>query len=328
VTPSLRRVPGTDLDQGMFMASGSLRGLEPGRREVLDLTVGRGAETLEPLAAFKDLRWLCLERVEDVNLLPLTGLTLESLECRDLTGVDLGPLAAMTTLRSVSLTGLHDCPVPGRLVLPGSLERLEIGSLGGDAGNIAELVRAIEWPVLENVRILSLTGTPDAYVDADLSLVRYLPRLESVLVRSVRHRGAAPSPLEPPFEGLSAALRWISFEPVDREAALAVLRVRFPGAELKIGQWVEEDETVEPWTVRAPTSDVPEWATYGSIADLPAFHDYEEEYEAMQAARKLIRAADPALARRLDFDPESNGTGISAPTHRDLLKALEIIGAR
>jgi hypothetical protein len=35
---------------------------------------------------------------------------------------------------------------------------------------------------------------------------------------------------------------------------------------------------------------------------------------------------DPALLRRLDFDPEANGTGIAARTREDLEAALRILG--
>lgn len=71
------------------------------------------------------------------------------------------------------------------------------------------------------------------------------------------------------------------------------------------------------------------WLTYGSLADAFADRDppvdFETEYDALGAARKQIRAHDPKLLARLDFDQESSGTGIAAPTREDLVRVMSIL---
>jgi hypothetical protein len=46
----------------------------------------------------------------------------------------------------------------------------------------------------------------------------------------------------------------------------------------------------------------------------------------LKVARRRLRESDPALLRRLDFDPEANGTGILARSREDLEAALRILG--
>ena len=46
----------------------------------------------------------------------------------------------------------------------------------------------------------------------------------------------------------------------------------------------------------------------------------------MDYPRSRLKAADPALEKRLDFDPESSGTGIMASSREDLEAALRILG--
>ncbi len=55
------------------------------------------------------------------------------------------------------------------------------------------------------------------------------------------------------------------------------------------------------------------WHTYGSLWEAFDGRYRGSEYDALQAARRLLRRAAPALLRRMDFDPEADGTGIFAP---------------
>ena len=74
------------------------------------------------------------------------------------------------------------------------------------------------------------------------------------------------------------------------------------------------------------------WLAYGSLIDMPAIADAPDpdaiastEYDALGVAEATLRTADPALLDRLDFDPESSGTGIEAPTREDLERALNLL---
>ena len=77
----------------------------------------------------------------------------------------------------------------------------------------------------------------------------------------------------------------------------------------------------EPWT---PIGFDGGWTVYGRLVDVLAEHG--SEYDAAEAAEAMIAAADPALHARLEFDPESNGTGINASTREDLVTALALLG--
>ena len=54
--------------------------------------------------------------------------------------------------------------------------------------------------------------------------------------------------------------------------------------------------------------------------------DDETEYDAIETATAKLRAVDARLLERLDFDHESDGTSITAPTREDLERTLEILG--
>jgi hypothetical protein len=86
-----------------------------------------------------------------------------------------------------------------------------------------------------------------------------------------------------------------------------------------------DPEPTTPWAVKQ-LSDGSRWVTYGSLLrGEDGAHD-DSETDACRRARTRLRAADAALLRRLDFDPESAGTGISAASREDLQRALTILG--
>ena len=80
------------------------------------------------------------------------------------------------------------------------------------------------------------------------------------------------------------------------------------------------------WVFLPPESSVREWSTYGSLWDAMDAGDDETEYDAMKAAMAKLRAVDPQLLASLDFDHESDGTGITAPTREALERALRTLG--
>src|SRR5689334_5096536 len=119
----LRRIPNTDVEQGAFMASGSLAGLRPPRTPVrsLDLRRVSGRDALAPLAQLDELADLTLEYCIDVDLAPLASLPLDTLEMRWIRDTDLGPLADLRRLTRLSVVHPRDCTVPPQLRLANSL---------------------------------------------------------------------------------------------------------------------------------------------------------------------------------------------------------------
>ena len=138
----------------------------------------------------------------------------------------------------------------------------------------------------------------------------------------VWHRGPEPSPLEPPFTGLTKTLRRVSLDAWEPDALRAALEEYLLVASVMVVQRYEP-ETHEPWAI---DHDDDEWVTYGSLWEAMDAGDDETEYDAMKAAKRMIRSADPKLLARLDFDHESDGTGIAARTREDLERALGILG--
>ena len=79
------------------------------------------------------------------------------------------------------------------------------------------------------------------------------------------------------------------------------------------------------WAILPPEGSVREWSTYGSLWGPMDAGDDETEYDAMKVAMAKLRAVDPRLLASLDFDHESDGTGITAPTREALESALRIL---
>jgi hypothetical protein len=326
----------------MYDLSGSLDGVVPGRRVVRDLEVrrldGRGTQGLEPLVAFGDLRHLTLERVSNLSLAPLEHLALESLRIEVAGGLDLGTLAPPATLRRLTLFDLDEnCAVPKSLVLPSAFERLTvIETRAGHTGAVVQaLLGAVDWSRLSGLESFDvrLGGLHDIEpIELDLSFVDSLPDLIYLWVTGVHHRGPGPSPLEPPFEGLSRKLRRLIFDADDpdaiRPAVQAYLGV--PVSPLTEGISVRQRRPYKPprpaWAILGPADGSGVCHVYGSLADAAGMTSDQTETQALRGARRRLREADPKLLRRLDFDPESSGTGISARSREDLERALRILG--
>src|SRR4051812_31566562 len=126
---TLRKIPRTD---GLYVISGSLDGVVPGRRVVKWLEAngidGAGTEGLAPLEAFGDLERLELERLRNVGLGVLGRLDrVDTLTLRNVGGVDFGTFAAPPRLRSLGLSDVdEDCAVPDRLTLPDDMEDISL----------------------------------------------------------------------------------------------------------------------------------------------------------------------------------------------------------
>ncbi len=109
-----------------------------------------------------------------------------------------------------------------------------------------------------------------------------------------------------------------------RELQRALERL-LPGRSISVRQRSAWKPGRGPWTISRFDD---EWITYGSFWDAADGFDGETESAALAVARRRLRAKAPALLKRLDLDPESSGTGISAPSRRDLVRALRILGIR
>jgi hypothetical protein len=332
----LRRLPGEYYGHRPYRISGSLDGIVPGRRSVGRLIVGRfgpqASEGLAPLRAFSDLRELELEWALDVDLEPLTALALEQLRIADGRGIDLEPIARIATLEQLSVIAPADCSVPSCWPLSPRLRQIMLIARNGDARFISDAVSAIPWSQLRSLEGLALMGEA---CRVDLGFLEALPWLRYLDVRGILHAGRDGSPIVPPFAGLPGGLLGGLIEVPDDEAAgRAWLAHAGPpeghdqrGLGFRALHWpTEEARNARPWAIREPDLDGDPWTTYGSLHHAGQGQDGDTETDALRAARSRLRAADPALLRRLDFDPEANGTGIYAHSRADLEAAIELLG--
>lgn len=319
-----------------WRVSGTLDGVTPPEYSTVRvLYVSRlrtdTARGLAPLAAFTDLRSLYVEHAYGLDLSPLAGLPLEQLSLTYVRGVDLTPLAALPALRDLNLFDLRDTTVPTPFVLPPALESFGVSNDGWKetGAPVKALIDAIDWTRLGALRSLGLRVgglEPLEPITVDLGLLRSLPRLEYLdIVTGVLHRGVLPSPLAPPFDGLSRRLRTIRIEALRPSKVQRSLERRYPRAAVGVSRRTRYEPGHGSWTLYRSGGS---WHTYGSVWEAFDGRYGETEYDALGVARRKLRRADPALLRRLDFDPESAGTGISAPTRRELVRTLEILGIR
>jgi hypothetical protein len=337
VAGGLRKPGGRYGPEGTYAASGTLAGITgPGRRTVTTLQLRRlgPGEDLSVLAAFTELERLECHHVDGLDLAPLAGLPLTHLSVLDSSGLDLAPLARLPVLQWLALINVADC-VAGSLALAPSLVSFLI--INDDPGLTGEIVRdivaAIDWsglPALRsvNVRVGGLYEMRP--ITLDLGFLRALPELEHLdAYTGLRHAGPGPSPLEPPFEGLSKHLTWVRIDAWDPPPTNAALRAYLGvdpddvEAAVSVAQRYAFKEPDPPWTITAYDD---QWITYGCLfREERGTHD-DTEYDALRRAKARLRAADAALLRRLDFDPENAGTGISATRREDLEAALRILG--
>jgi hypothetical protein len=331
---TLRKLPGRPPERGMYEISGSLDGVGPGRRVVKELYVnrldGRGTEGLAPLVAFDDLRRLILNQVRDLDLEVLSRLDLEFVRIEEANRVNLGTFAARDGLGRLDLLCLDaDCVVPREMTLPPSLWSLVLGEFRSPAtgDQIHALLEAIDWSKLTALTSLYVRLENIPPVETDLTFLRHLPDLESLWITGVHHRGPAPSPLEPPFNGLSRKLQRVIIEADDPVTVREALR-RHAGPELEpsVQQRRPYTPPPPPWEIHEPARVGGMWSAYGSLADAAGLSRDETESTGLRRARTRLREADPALLRRLDFDSESEGTSIMASARKDIVAALRILG--
>ena len=285
-------------------------------------------EGLRPLLAFADLRELELEHVTGVDLSPLTELGIERLTLQYARDLELEPLGRLGAVRELGLFNLDDCRSPERLILPASVRTLAIGNDGaGCTGrSVKALIEAIDWSGLHELRSLGLwVGGRESLppIEVDLGFLRHLTRLERLdLAWGVWHSGRSRSPLEPPFDGLARTLgrlRIDAWEPAPLEASLRA----YLGHEVSVLQRYGPEPHHRLWSITPLEGG---WISYGSLWEASEGRDGDTEPEALKAARARLRAVDPALLRRLDFDEESSGTSITAPTRGDLESTFRILG--
>ena len=334
-----QKVPGRPAELGMYRLSGNLSELDgPGKRVVRDLEATRveGPSTaLEVFVAFPDLQRLGLGGIDGMRLDPLATLGLQSLAVSGGRNLDLAPLSAFAGLRRLLLSGLEHCRVPDHLVLPASLRSLVLFTQTpeGEPDVVAALLRSIDWSALPDLQELDIRAV-GALLRVDLGFLRELPNLERLdLPSGVVHDAVGPSPLEPPFEGLSCKLQWLRIEGDEPDRLTALLNAYLPAPCAAViprpdygdaGARTGEGE----WAIIEPDPEDPEsgWQVYGSLAD--AFEDvpFDEEHEACKLAKARLQTADPERASRIEFDPEADGTGIYARSREDLEWALARLG--
>jgi hypothetical protein len=312
-----------------YYVTGSLDGVSgPGRRTVRRLELRRlSGVDLSVLRQFPDLRIAEFERVADLDLEPLAGLPLTEVGITHGTGINLEPLQRLENLESLSLFEVDpviECP----LTLPASMREIAIviddPQMSGEP--LARIVEAIDWSRLGGLRDLALRvgGNNEMEpVTVDLGFLGGLPQLERLdLYRYVWHDGPDPSPLEPPFQGLSKQLNWVRIDAWEPERVRKALDTYL--GRPAVTTYQREQPTARPEWAIMELGD--EWHAYGSLHRAEHALSDTTEYAAARRARGKIRATDPQLARRLDFDPESAGTGIAATTRADLHAALAILG--
>lgn len=333
----LRKGAGPDA----YVVSRTLEGVRgPGRRTVRELDVrgldGESVGGISVLPAFGDLEHLTLERVCGVDLGPLAGLGLVSLRLLEMTGVDLAPLGDVDGLEALTLMDVEGCAVPVPLPLPQSLRSLALNNDGPELSGepIREIVEAIDWGRLRGLQSLSIgVGglTEMEPIKLDLGFLRELASLEYLkLYRGVWHEGDEPSPLEPPFSGLSRRLHWVRIDAWEPERVKPALR-DYLGLDPTSGKpSVFQREPFTPpapeWSIDAPEQAGERWSAYGSFARHEGGGSEVTEHDAARRARARLRRVDARLARRVEFDPENAGTGILTRSREDLEAVLRILG--
>jgi hypothetical protein len=334
VSNVMRKMPDTRPEDGVYTASGPLDGVRPGRRTVKILTVrrldGAVSEGLRPLTAFRDLVQLEVEHVSNVDLAPLAELALDTLVLRYPDDIELEPLARLDSLKSLVITHLRDVRIPPTLRLPSSLSTLALTAEGARQTGLRfkQLIEAIDWAHLTELRTLHLhVGGNElvAPVHVDLGFLRQLERLQSIdITQGVWHSGSDRSPLEPPFEGLPKTLTNVRVDAWEPERVKRDLQ-QYLGEEVSVRQRYPPTPDQASWTITAPRGGVRQWTTSGSLCEAADGRDGDTEYEALAAARRRLRTADPELLERLEFDQESSATTIMGTTRGDLELVLAIL---
>jgi hypothetical protein len=331
-------------DEGRYAVTGPLSGgAGPGRRTVTWLELRRltGADDLSLLAALPDLQTLELEHIDGADLAPLAGLGLKHLDLRSIRGVDLRVLAKLPLLEGLTVIDFEDVQL-SKISLSPRLQWLAIinDDTGLTGAPVRTMVEAIAWEHLDalgglEIRVGGLTEIRP--IDLDLGFLRALPALERLDIDTgIRHVGARPSPVDPPFDGLSKRLSFVCIAADDPEDVEARLRdylgivpgTEVPGKGISVRRRSHDKEPRRPWSIVPPDGGGDgTWVTYGSLIRDGGDPD-DTEYDACDRAQRRLRDTDPDLLRRLDLDPENAGTGIMAASREDLERALELLGVR
>jgi hypothetical protein len=293
--------------------------------------IGPGTvEGLKPLTRFHDLRSLTLEVVSGVDLAPLADLRLETLSLRYVRDVDLAPLGEIDGLAWLVALNLRNVQVPPSLTLPASLRLLALDNDGfrETGAPVKALVGAIDWPTLRSLRDLEL-DVGDEPIRVDLGFLRGLPNLQRLQIPyGVHHRGELRSPLSPPFSDLAPGLRQIWIDAWQPRRVKRALQRRYPRAAVFVEKRSRWDPSQRDFAPIPPSTGDPTWGSYGSLWEAFDGRYGDTEYEALGAARRILRRAAPRLLPRLEFDQETDGTGIYTRRRRDLERALRILGIR
>lgn len=330
-------------DEGRYAVTGPLSDAGvPGRRIVTWLELRRltGADDLSLLATLPDLETLELEHVDGVDLSPLAGLGLKHLDLRSIRGVDLGVLSELPVLEGLTAIDFADVLIPSLSLSP-RLGWLAVINDSADltGAPVRQMIEAIAWEHLGmlgglEIRVGGLTEMRS--IELDLGFLRTLPELERLDIDTgIRHVGIRPSPVEPPFDGLSRRLTFVRIAAEDAERVESELRdylgivpgSEVPGSGISVRRRRRVDEPRRPWSI-VPPDGSGTWVAYGSLARDDGDDPDDTEYDACDRAERLLREADSELSGRLDFDPENAGTGIMAVSREDLERALEILGVR
>ena len=331
MTRGLRRARGTPPELGIFEVSGSLDGIELGGRVVKVLRVRRmdseTVEGLEPLRRLPDLREVELVHVTGVDLSALAHLGVERLTLQEVRGLDLAALEDLPKLRYLQVFNFAECRVPERLRLAASLENLLVANDARDLSGapVKRMIEAIDWEGLPNLfgLVLSVGGMEMLpAIEVDVGFLRHLTGLRLLrLDQGVWPAAGGPTLFEPPFDALPPNLQTIRITAWDPPRAERALRAR--GLAAAVYGRPAEQEILRSWTP-VETSDA--WTMYGSLSAVFDDDAFADEYAAAAEAERRLHAADAALPDRIDFDPESAGTGIAARSRDDLDRVLRILG--
>lgn len=212
--------------EGSYVIAGPLSDVDgPGRRIVRRLLVRRPSpgSDLSVLARFPDLEHLELQRADAIDLSALGTLpALTSISIQGARGVDLRPLEDVSGLASLILYDVESTPAHD-FSLSSSLRSLTVGvdDTAVPSSALKRIVDALDWAAIGDLRSLTLVvgGVHDLpAVELDLSFLRRLQHLERLdLAMGIVDASPTPSPIRPPFPGLSPTLRHARFE-VDNDA--------------------------------------------------------------------------------------------------------------
>ncbi len=290
----------------------------------------RPGTDLRPLTAFRNLRFLNIEVATAIDLSPLTELPhLESVNLVYVRDVDLAPLAAMPRLRSLLLADIREARVPPALALPAGVRNLAVanGAWRTRGSEVKAVVDALDWTRLAALRSLTLAVGDDAgpAIGLDLGVLRGLPRLTHLSLTGVRHRATQRSPLRPPFAGLPATLRHVQIEAPRSRRVQRALKRHLPRASVVVYPQLPNPVGGVSWQLWR--YDRRHWCTSGSFWELFEGR-YAVESDALRAAKRALRRADVKLLRRLEFDSEADGSIVCARRKRDIVRSIDILGAR